>query len=207
VGTGASLRCRRIRVTIASWVMAAMMRSEPRRQKGHVAISRSNTLQQSRPAPSRRLYTGITSIPALLARRRDDHSTQRTVRRQTPAIADQVHAGQRHQGYQLLQKFHRRPFDAGRAVSPRLREGVDEVPTGIFLQALKRHRTPGRVADEALKLISPMCWDLGVGMQRKPVDTDTAARQTSGGATAPRCQCQCPLTRSTWSHYNGYSTL
>ena len=50
----------------------------------------------------------------------------------------------------------------------------------MFLEALKRHRTPGRGADEALKLISLMGWDLGVGMQRKPVDTDTAGARARG---------------------------
>jgi hypothetical protein len=42
-GTEASLRWRRIRVMTDSWVMAAMMRREPRRQNGQVAISRSKT--------------------------------------------------------------------------------------------------------------------------------------------------------------------
>ena len=59
-GTDASLQWRRIRVITASWVIAAMIRSEPRRHKGrsqgslrphsggrHVAISRSKTRPSS----------------------------------------------------------------------------------------------------------------------------------------------------------------
>ena len=37
-----------MRAITASWVMAAMIRSEPRRQNGQVAISRSNTRLSSR---------------------------------------------------------------------------------------------------------------------------------------------------------------
>jgi hypothetical protein len=39
----------------ASWVMEAMIRSEPRRQKGHVAISRANT----RPRSLAQLQEGV----------------------------------------------------------------------------------------------------------------------------------------------------
>jgi hypothetical protein len=38
-GTDASLRWRKIRVITDSWVMAAMMRREPRWQNGQVAIA------------------------------------------------------------------------------------------------------------------------------------------------------------------------
>ena len=51
---------------------------------------------------------------------------------------------------------------------------------GIFLKTLKRHRTPGRIADPAFQLVTPMRWDLGVGVERKPVDTDTAGSRQCG---------------------------
>src|SRR5882724_12631979 len=46
-GTEASLRWRKIRVITDSWVMAAMMRREPRRQNGQVAISTAKTRPSS----------------------------------------------------------------------------------------------------------------------------------------------------------------
>jgi len=46
-GTDASWRCRRMRVITDSWVMTAMIRSAPRRHKGHVAISRPKTRPSS----------------------------------------------------------------------------------------------------------------------------------------------------------------
>ena len=51
---------------------------------------------------------------------------------------------------------------------------------GTFRKTLKRHRTPGRIAQQALKLIPPMGWDLGVRMERKPVDTGTAGARECG---------------------------
>src|SRR5207245_5680081 len=87
---------------------------------------------------------------------------------------------QGHARCELFKQFHRREGDAGRAVGPRLRKGVDEVPTGIFLEALKCHRTPGRIADEALKLIPPMRWDLGGGVQGKPASAGTVDARECG---------------------------
>ena len=46
-GTDASWRGRRMRVITASWVMTAMIRSVPRRQNGHVALSRPQTRPSS----------------------------------------------------------------------------------------------------------------------------------------------------------------
>jgi len=46
-GTEASLRWHRRRVSTDSWVMAAMMHREPRRQHGQVAIARANTRPSS----------------------------------------------------------------------------------------------------------------------------------------------------------------
>ena len=63
-GTEASLRCRRRRVMTDSWVMAAMIRSAPRRQKGHGGhIQRKHALQQPGPAPARRCQSSPPPRP------------------------------------------------------------------------------------------------------------------------------------------------
>ena len=49
---------------------------------------------------------------------------------------------------------------------------------GIFLKTLKRHSASRRVPQQAFQLVTLVRWDLGVRMERKPVDTGTAgARQ------------------------------
>src|SRR2546428_13726946 len=53
-------------------------------------------------------------------------------------------------------------------------EGVDKIAVGVVLQALQGHGAAGGIADEALQLIAPMRRDLGVRMERNPVDTGTA---------------------------------
>ena len=45
---------------------------------------------------------------------------------------------------------------------------------GILCKPLKRHRTSGCIADQALQLVTPMGGNLGVGVQGKAVDTGTA---------------------------------
>ena len=45
---------------------------------------------------------------------------------------------------------------------------------GIFFKPLERHGTSGRGPEQALPLGTPMRRNLGVGVQRKPVDTGTA---------------------------------
>jgi len=87
----------------ASWVIAAMIRSEPQRQKGHVAISRANT----RPRSLAQLQEGVSSLRlfpvyTLLARRRDNRLSQRAMRRYTAGITDKVDTRQGHDRCQLL---------------------------------------------------------------------------------------------------------
>jgi len=96
------------------------------------------------------------------------------MRRQTAGIADEVGTRQGHDCGQLLQEFQRRQFNAGRAVRPRFCERVHEIPSGIFLKTLKRHGASCGVPNQALQLVAPVRWDLGVGVERKPVDTGTA---------------------------------
>ena len=55
-----------------------------------------------------------------------------------------------------------------------MREGAKEVAVGIFLEALQRHGTAGRIADEALSLIPPVRGDMGIGMQGKALYAGTA---------------------------------
>jgi hypothetical protein len=61
-----------------------------------------HTCQQPRPTPVWRFCVGITSIHTLLARCRDNHSTQLTVRRQTATVTYQVTIGKRNEPRELL---------------------------------------------------------------------------------------------------------
>ena len=61
-----------------------------------------------------------------------------------------------------------------------MREDVKEVAVGIFLEALRRHGTAGRITDEPLQLIPPMGRDLGVGMQGKALHAGTAGTRERG---------------------------
>jgi hypothetical protein len=51
---------------------------------------------------------------------------------------------------------------------------------GIFRKTLKRHSASRRIPQQAFQLVTPMRWDLGVGMERKPVDTGTAGARQCG---------------------------
>ncbi len=135
---------------------------------------RQHPLQQPRPAPVRRGVAGLRLFYALLAWRRRDRPTPQTVRRQTAPIADQVDPRQRHERHQFLEQCQRRPCEAGRAVRPRLGERGDEVPTGIFVETIERYGASYSVPNQALQLVTPVRWDVGVGVQRKPMDTGTA---------------------------------
>ena len=137
-------------------------------------------LQESRPAPVRRGTAGLRLFHPLLAWRRCDRAAQVAVRRQTAPIPHQMDARQRDQRCQLLQQFQRRECDAGRPVRPGRGEGIHEIPMGVLGKAFKRHRTAGRIAEQALQLVPPMGRDLRVGMQRKPVDTGTAGARQRG---------------------------
>src|SRR5215471_11872180 len=52
-------------------------------------------------------------------------------------------------------------------------ERVEEIAVGVLDQALERYRTTGGIADELFQLIPPVGWDVGVGVQRKPLDAGT----------------------------------
>jgi hypothetical protein len=96
-------------------------------------IQRKDALQQPRPTPARRSRVGrLLVLHPLLAGRGDDRPPQVTVRRQTAAIAHQMHAGQGHKGCQLLQEFQRREPNARGAIGPRVGEGVDELTVGVL---------------------------------------------------------------------------
>jgi hypothetical protein len=93
-----SLRCRRRRVSADSWVRAAMIRSAPRRHKGHVATSRANTRpREPCPAPVWGSSLRLLLIHTLLAGRRDDRPAQLTVRRETAGVAHEMDARQGHE--------------------------------------------------------------------------------------------------------------
>jgi hypothetical protein len=51
---------------------------------------------------------------------------------------------------------------------------------GIFRKTLKRHSASRRVPQQAFQLVTPMRWDLGVRMERTPVDTGTAGARQGG---------------------------
>jgi hypothetical protein len=53
-------------------------------------------------------------------------------------------------------------------------EGGDEIAVGVLRQALQGHGTTSGIPDQALQLVAPMGRDLGVGVERKAVDTGTA---------------------------------
>jgi hypothetical protein len=60
---------------------------------------------------------------------------------------------------------------------------------GIFRQPLQRHGASCRVPQQALQLITPIRWHLGVGVQRKAVDTGTAgSRQCRGFPFIPKAR-------------------
>ena len=54
------------------------------------------------------------------------------------------------------------------------------ISLGSFFKTLQRHGAPCRVPQQALQLITPVRWHLGVGVQRKPVDTGTAGARECG---------------------------
>ena len=51
---------------------------------------------------------------------------------------------------------------------------------GSFLQTLQRHGASRCVPHQAFQLVPSMCWHLGVGVQRKPVNTGTAGARECG---------------------------
>ena len=85
-----------MRVITDSWVMAAMIRSEPRRQKGQMAIQVKHAPQKPSPDPGRCASFRLLPVHTLLARCRDNRLSQLAVRRQTASIADEVDTRQGH---------------------------------------------------------------------------------------------------------------
>src|SRR5215510_6791976 len=122
-------------------------------------VQRKHPLEQPRPTPPWRPRVRCLLVDPLLAGRWNDGPTQVAVRRQTAAVAHQVHARQGHEGRQLLQEFQRREPNAWDAIGPRGREGVNQIAVGVLGQALQGHGPTGRIADQALQLIAPMGGD------------------------------------------------
>jgi hypothetical protein len=87
---------------------------------------------------------------------------------------------QRYQRRQLLQEFQRREFHAGCPVRPRFCERVHKVSIGSLLQTLQCHGASRRVPNQAFQLVPSIHWYLDVGVQRKPVDNDTAGARECG---------------------------
>jgi hypothetical protein len=113
------------------------------------------------------------AVDTLLARCGNDRRPELAMRRQAAGIADKVHTRQGHKRRKLLQKLQRREFHAGGAVRPGPVEAVYEIPVRILLKPLKRYGPSGCIAHQALQLITPMRWNLRVGMQGKAIDTGT----------------------------------
>ncbi len=64
---------------------------------------------------------------------------------------------------------------------------------GIFRKTLQRHGASRHVPQQAFQLVTPMRWDLGVRMERKPVDTGTAgARQCGVFPFIPKARANAP---------------
>ena len=42
------------------------------------------------------------------------------------------------------------------------------------METFERYGASCSVPNQALQLVTPVCWDVGVGVQRKPMDTGTA---------------------------------
>ena len=195
-GTEASLRCRRMRVITDSWVMAAMIRSAPRRQKGSRKAPSAHTVrktrghsqskhtpQEPRPAPGRGASLRRRLIHTLLAWRRDDRPAQLTVRGETARGAHEMDARQGHERSQLLQEFQWRQLDTGRTVRPWLGKGINEIAIGIFCKTLQRHGASRCVPNQAFQLVTPVRRDMRVGVQRKPAQTGTARSREFGELT------------------------
>ena len=51
---------------------------------------------------------------------------------------------------------------------------------GIFLKTFKRHSASACIPKQAFQLITPMRWNLGVGVEGKTVDTGTAGTRQFG---------------------------
>src|SRR5215831_8037949 len=158
-------------------------------------IQRQDPMQQPRPAPARRPGVRLRVHP-LLAWRRDDTPTEVAVRREAAPITHEMHVWQGHERGQLLQEFQRREANPRGAIGPRMRERIDEIAVGVFLEALQRHGTTGGIADEAFQLIAPMRRNRRVGVQGKALYAGTAGTGECWGlalVAKPRANAPDPL--------------
>ena len=149
-----------------------------RKTAGH--SESTHPLEQPPPTPVRRCGARRRCLDSLLTRRGHDGAAPLTMGRQTPPRAYQMPSWQGHQRCQLCEPFHRRECDARRAVGPGPGAGGEEVAAGLLGKALQRYGASGSIADEACQLVAPMRRDLGVGVQRKPVDAGTAGARECG---------------------------
>src|SRR2546423_13790579 len=107
------------------------------------------------------------------ARGGTDRPTQVAVRREAAPIAHQMDVWQGDQRRELLQELQWCEPNPSRPVRPRVGEGRDKIAIGVLLQTLQGYGTAGRIPYQALQLVTPVGWDVGVGVQRKPLDAGT----------------------------------
>src|SRR5262249_39940919 len=132
------------------------------------------------PRPVRGARGRLLSVQPLLARGGTDRPTQAAVRCEAAPIAHQMDARQGHEGGQLLQEFHRREPNAHGPVRPRMGRGADQTTVGRCLEAFQGYGTAGRIPYQALQLVTPVGWDVGVGVQRKPLGAGTVGTGQRG---------------------------
>ena len=124
----------------------------PRAKRTEAHSESTHPLEQPRPTPVRRLGARRRCLDSLLTRRGHDGAAPFTVGRQTPPRAHQMPPWQGHQRCQLFEPFHRREFDARRAVGPGPGEGVDEITACLLGKAFQRYGASGSIADEAFRV-------------------------------------------------------
>ncbi len=64
---------------------------------------------------------------------------------------------------------------------------VNAIPVGILFKPLKRHSPSGCMANHALELITPMRWNLGIGVEGKAVDAGTAGSPRFVMVSSAKC--------------------
>src|SRR5262245_8224221 len=77
-------------------------------------------------------------------------------------------------------------------------EGVHEIAVGVLFQTFQGHGTAGRLPYQALQLVTPVGWDVGVGVQRKPLEAGTVGTCQRGPlvrAAKARADAPYPLAR------------
>ena len=66
------------------------------------------------------------------------------------------------------------------AFTAHMGEGIDEIASGLCLEALQGYGTAGRIPYQALSLVTPVRRNLGGGVEGKPVDTGAARTREPG---------------------------